>query len=90
MDRESMINEIYYYCHKKTLTDEEINFLNHIFENNIVNVNYDDGEFILSSAFFGNSKMVEILLSYGANVNLDRAYHLAIQNHHLDCARLLI
>ena len=50
-------------CKNGFLTDDDKNFINAVFANKILNVDYDDNEFLLSSSFFGNSDMIKILKS---------------------------
>jgi hypothetical protein len=91
MDKESIIYEILNLCKKNKLTDNEINNLNELFDNNIVDINYDDGEFILSSSFFGNADMLNILINHNANIHIfdNKPYRLAVQNNNIECIKIL-
>lgn len=92
MDKESIVYEILYLCKKIKLSEKEKEELDYIFDNNIIDIDYDMGEFILSSAFFGNSDMINILKKHNANINIcdNKPYRLAIQNNNLYCAKLLL
>ena len=88
---DDIIFDILCLCKKKELNYKEISTLKYIFENNIVDVNYDNGRFILSASFFGNYDMINILKLYGANiyVNEKKPYKLALQNNNIKCLDIL-
>ena len=92
MNKDNIIFDILYLCQKRNLTDEEINMLVSVFENKIIDVNYNNSCFISSASFFGNYYMIKILKKYGANITTDdnKPYKLALQNSNLDCLELLI
>lgn len=56
-----------------------------------MDINYDGGDFILSSAFFGNADMITILKNHKVNIHIqnDKPYRLAVQNNDVDCIKIL-
>ena len=78
-------------CKKQELTDEDKAYAHKIFTNKMLAVDYDDNIFLMSSAFFGNSDMIEILKCYDVDINIEekKAYRLAKQNNN-SCMKLLL
>lgn len=91
MDITGIEYKILELCKKQNLTQDDIDFVNYIFQNNILNVDFDDCEFILSASFFRNYKMVELLIKNNANIHVDnnKPYRLALQNGDEKCMKLL-
>ena len=90
MDEESIFYEILHLCKKNSLSDDEKKHLNYVFDQNIIDINCDDCNFILSSSFFGNSDMVQILINHNADIHIDnnKPHRLAIQNNNIECIRI--
>ncbi len=83
--------ELLKLCKNKSLTTCEKEFVNKVFSNNIISVEYDDNEFLLSASFFGNPDMIIILKKYNVNTNIydNKPYRLALQNNNIECIKLL-
>ena len=63
-------------CKKPEMTDEEKAYAHKIFTNKMLTVDYDDNIFLMSSAFFGNSDMIEILKCYDVDINIEEKKHI--------------
>ena len=83
--------ELLKLCKNKSLSNNEKEFVDYIFSNKILNVEYEDNEFLLSSSFFGNSDMINILKKYNADTHIydNKPYRLALQNNNINCIQLL-
>ena len=52
--------EILKLCKKNNLQNEDIEYLNYVF-NNIIDVNFNDSEFLDLAKYYNNNMMVDIL-----------------------------
>lgn len=88
---DDIIFDVLRLCQKKKLNENDITMLKYIFENQLIDVNFDNGRFILSASFFGNYDMLKIMKEYGADMYIDndKPYKLALQNNNIDCMKIL-
>lgn len=89
---EDIIFDIIHLCKKNKLDNDEIIMLNNIFSNSVVDINHDNGMFILSSIFFENDDMVELLVNNGANIFVqnNKPYELSLQNNNKKYLKLFL
>lgn len=91
MSNEEIIDYITNLCKNRNLTTNELNIMKYIFDNNMINPNCNNGQFILICALNGNFDMISILKEYNCEININDNEPLRIcaQNNFLDCALLL-
>jgi hypothetical protein len=53
--------EILKLCKKNKLNDDDINFLNYVFSNDIIDVNYEESEFFNLASYYKNNDMLNVL-----------------------------
>ena len=56
--------EILKLCKKNKLQNNDVEFLNYVFGNNIIDVNYDGSEFFELASYYKNIDMINILKKY--------------------------
>lgn len=91
MEIEESIDYILNLCKNKILSNEEKENTKKIFNNKIINPNYNNGYFLIASSINGNFDMINILKEYNCEIHINDNEPLRIcaQNNYLDCALLL-
>ena len=91
MNEQDAISNILFLCEKNDLNLQEKEYIISLLENDIVNVDYDNSSFILTTAYYGNLDMLKILKEYHGNMTIDnnKPLRLALQNKNIECAQFL-
>lgn len=91
MENSEIIDYITNLCKNKNLNENEIKNIKYVFDNNIINPNYNNGYFLILCALNGNYDMINILKEYKCEIHINDNEPLRIcaQNNFFDCALLL-
>ncbi len=78
-------------CQQGNLEKKDVDFLNNVFQNNILDVNFDGCEFILTATFYKNHDMIKLLIKNNAKIDVEdyKPLRLALQNEDEEGVKLL-